>query len=277
MSLHLGRVALIFSFHFYQLRFNEGFAGFEVEAFEDFGVHGYDLFAGEAHAFVGIGMVAVKGEGFFHGLINDNGQAGFIRIAELLIERADDSLRALDQVIVFHDQVSGRWMRIQILKRVTVPMLGHVHDLVDVKESFAWIGELPPCVIDPRNSGGEHIKRITGEINDARFGEEFGERFDLCTESGILRYEIFFAVRIHVPLNHGAVEGHDTFFVCGAERFIEMLIIGHLIHEREEEGDKVAVPDMQVDVLVLFGLKEGDGMNLDLAKCGSIEFIEQFV
>ena len=80
-----------------------------------------------------------------------------------------------------------------------------------------------------------------------------------------------------MPLNHGAVEGHDTFFVCRAERFIEMLIIGHLIHEREEESDKVAVPDMQVDVLVLFGLEEGDGMNLDLAKCGSIEFIEQFV
>lgn len=65
-----------------------------------------------------------------------------------------------------------------------------------------------------------------------------------------------------MTLYHGLVEGHDTAFVLGTERFVEVLIVRHLVHEREEEGDEVAVPDQQVDVFVLFGLEEGDGMNL---------------
>ena len=65
-----------------------------------------------------------------------------------------------------------------------------------------------------------------------------------------------------MTLDHGLVEGHDAAFVFGAERFVEVLVVRHLIHEREEEGDEVAVPDQQVDVFVLFGLEEGDGMYL---------------
>ena len=65
-----------------------------------------------------------------------------------------------------------------------------------------------------------------------------------------------------MTLYHGLVEGHDAAFVFGAEGFVEVLVIRHLIHEREEEGDEVAVPDQQVDVFVLFGLEEGDGMDL---------------
>lgn len=222
-------------------------------------------------------MVAVEGEGFLHGLVDDDGQAGFIGVAELFVERADDRLRALDQVIVFQDQVSGRWMRVEIFERVTVPMFGHVHDLVNVKVSFPRIGELTSCIIDPRNGGGEHVERVAGKVDDARFGKKFDERFDLCAERGILGDEIFFTRGIHVPLDHRAVKGHDAFFVFRAEGFVEVLVIRKFIHERKEERDEVAVPDVQVDVLILFGLEKGNGMNLDLAKRGGIEFVEQFV
>ena len=58
-------------------------------------------------------------------------------------------LRALDQVIVFQDQVSGRGMRIQIVERVTVPVFGHVQDFFYVMESRLRLGELPPRVVDP--------------------------------------------------------------------------------------------------------------------------------
>jgi hypothetical protein len=42
----------------------------------------------------------------------------------------------------------------------------------------------------------------------------------------------------------------------GGERFVEVLVVRELIHEGEEEGDEVTVPDVQVDILVLFGLEE---------------------
>ena len=156
-------------------------------------------------------------------------------------------------------------------------MLGHVNDFFNVKESFAWVGELTPGIIDPRDGGGQHVERVAGEIDDAGFGEEFGERFDLGAEGGVFGHEIFFAVRIHVPLDHGAVKGHDAFFMFRAKGFVEMLVVGEFIHEGEEEGDEVAVPDMQMDVLVLFGLKEGDGMNFDLSEGGGVEFVQQLV
>jgi hypothetical protein len=48
-------------------------------------------------------MIAVEGESLFHGFVDDAFQTGFIGVAELLIERAQDSFRALDQVIVVED------------------------------------------------------------------------------------------------------------------------------------------------------------------------------
>ena len=50
-----------------------------------------------------------------------------------------------------------------------------------------------------------------------------------------------------------------------------MLIVGELIHEGEEEGDEVTIPDVQVDVLILFGLKERDLVDFDLPECGAVE------
>jgi hypothetical protein len=74
-----------------------------------------------------------------------------------------------------------------------------------------------------------------------------------------------------VPLQHGLVERHDAFLVCGRKRFIEVLVIRHLIHEREEEGHEISIPNVQVDVLVLFGLEERDGVDLYFAECGAVE------
>lgn len=45
----------------------------EAEALEDVGKQLHDHFAGEAHLFVGVGMVAFEGERFLHGLVNDDG------------------------------------------------------------------------------------------------------------------------------------------------------------------------------------------------------------
>jgi len=138
-------------------------------------------------------------------------------------------------------------------------------------------GELPPRIVDPRDGGGQHIQRVAGEVDDARFGEEFGQRFDLGAESGILGDEIFFACGVHVTLQHGSVEGHDAAFVFGAERFVEMLVVGHFVHEGEEEGDEVSVPNEQVDVFIFFRLEEGDGVNLQFAERGVVKFVEQAV
>ena len=45
-------------------------------------------------------MVTVEGHGLFDSFIYDDFQAGFIGVAELLVERAQNRFRALDQVIV---------------------------------------------------------------------------------------------------------------------------------------------------------------------------------
>ena len=54
-----------------------------------------------------------------------------------------------------------------------------------------------------------------------------------------------------------------------------MLIVGHFVHEREEEGDEITVPDVQVDVLVFLGLEEGDGMDFQLAEVGAVDRVQQ--
>ena len=56
-----------------------------------------------------------------------------------------------------------------------------------------------------------------------------------------------------------------------------MKVVRHLVHEGEEEGDEEAVPNMQMDVFVLFGLEEGDGVDLYFAERGAVKFVEQAV
>jgi len=94
-------------------------------------------------------VVAVEGERLFDSLVNDDGQTWFVGIAKLLVEAADNRLGALDQVVVFQDQVAGRGVGIQIFERVTVPMLGHIQNFFYVMESSLRLGELPPRVVDP--------------------------------------------------------------------------------------------------------------------------------
>ena len=61
------------------------------------------------------------------------------------------------------------------------------------------------------------------------------------------------------------------------ECFIEVNVVRHLVHEREEEGDEETVPNMQMDIFILFGLEERDGMDLYFAKRGAVKFVEQAV
>jgi len=246
----------------------------EAEAFEDIGVAFDDLFTGEAHLFVGVGVVALEGEGFLHGLVHDDFESGFIGVAELLIEGVQDKFRALDQVIVVENQVSGGGMRVEILKRVTVPVSRHVEDFIQIQPGLFGVGKLTSRIVNPRDGGGEHIERIASEVYDAGFGEEFDERFDLGAEGGILGDIIFFAGGIHVTLYHGFVERHDAAFVFGGEGFVEVQVIWIFIHEREEKGDEETVPDVEVDVFVLFGLEEGDGMDFEFAEGCAVEGVQ---
>lgn len=232
------------------------FTGLEVEAFEDLGVHFHDLPAGKAHFFVGVGVVAVEGHGLFDCLVDDDGQTGLVGVAKLLIESANDRFGALDQVVVFQDQVAGRGMSVQIAERVTIPVFAQFHDLVDVMIAGFRVGELTAGVVDPRNGGWKHVKRIASQINDADIGEKFNQRFDLCTEGWILRHKIFLTRGIHVPLDHGPVKGHDAALVSRGERLIELLVVWHFVHEGEEECDEVAVPDQQVNILIFFRLEK---------------------
>jgi hypothetical protein len=80
-----------------------------------------------------------------------------------------------------------------------------------------------------------------------------------------------------VALQHGLVERHDTAFVFGRERLVEMLVVGELVHEGEEEGDEISVPDVQVDVLILLGLEERDGVDLEFAERGAVEGVQDAV
>ena len=106
------------------------------------------------------------------------------------------------------------------------------------------------------------VERIADEVDDARVREEFGQRFDLGAEGGILGDIIFFAGGVQMPLEHGLVKRHDLAFFVRGDGLVEVVIARHLVHEWEEEGDEVAVPNMQVDVFILFRLEEGDGMYL---------------
>jgi hypothetical protein len=80
-----------------------------------------------------------------------------------------------------------------------------------------------------------------------------------------------------VTLQHGLVERHDTALACGGEGFVEMLVIGHLIHEWKEKTNPERIPDMQKDIFVLLGLKERDAMDLELPKRPAVEFVQQTV
>lgn len=54
-----------------------------------------------------------------------------------------------------------------------------------------------------------------------------------------------------------------------------MLVIGELVHEGEEECDPERIPRVHEDVLVLFGLEERDGMDLELTERAAVEGVEQ--
>ena len=83
----------------------------EAKAFEDLWIQLNDLLAGKAHLFIGIGVIALEGKRLFYGFINNDIEPWPVRVAKLLVERAEDLLRALDQIFVIQDQVSGRGMR----------------------------------------------------------------------------------------------------------------------------------------------------------------------
>src|SRR5689334_14201689 len=83
------------------------------------------------------------------------------------------------------------------------------------------------------------------------------------------------ACRIHMPLQHGLVKAHDTALAFRRKCFIEVLVIWHLIHERKEKTHPERIPDVEQNVLILFGLKEGDAMDLELPERASIKCIQQ--
>ena len=64
-------------------------------------------------------------------------------------------------------------MRIQILQRVAVPVLGQVYDLVQIEILFLRIGKDPAGIIDPGNRGRKHVKWVARQINNAGIWEEF--------------------------------------------------------------------------------------------------------
>ena len=68
----------------------------KIKSLENIGIHLHDLLAGKTHFFIRVGVVTTKGKCLFYGLVNDNGQTGFVRVAKLFVKRADDMLRALD-------------------------------------------------------------------------------------------------------------------------------------------------------------------------------------
>ena len=53
-----------------------------------------------------------------------------------------------------------------------------------------------------------------------------------------------------------------------------MLIVGELIHKGEEERDEETIPNMQVNVLILFGLEERNLVDFDLAQCGAVKGVQ---
>ena len=111
---HIDDLLPPYPLHFHFLSFNERLAGIEVETLEDVGIDLDDLLPGEAHPFVGVIVVAAEGERLLDRLVNDDGETGLVGITKLFIETADNCLRALDQVIVFQNQVSAGRVGIQI-------------------------------------------------------------------------------------------------------------------------------------------------------------------
>jgi len=201
-------------------------------------------------------VVALVGQGLGDSLSHDLVEGWLVRITKLFVEAADDAFRVLDQFVVSKNQVAGGRMRVQEFEGVFVPVPRKVQDFIDVEVSLARFGELASGVIDPRNGGWQHVQRIAHQIDDARIREEFGQRFDLGAESRVLGNEVFCASGVQVPLQHGLVETHNTLFVLGGERFVEVLVVWQLVHERKQETDEETVPVLQVDVLVLFGLEK---------------------
>jgi len=222
-------------------------------------------------------MVALVCQGFGYGFGHDLVQSGLVGITKLLVKVADDAFWVLDQFVVSQDQVAGGRMRVQIFERVFIPVSGKVQDLVDIQVSLSRIGELAARIIDPRDGGRQHVQRVADEIYDARIREELGQRFDLGAESRVLGDEVFRAGSVQVALQHGLVEPHDAAFMFGRKCLVEVLVIGQLIHEGEQETDEEAIPVLQVDVLVLFRFEKRDGMNADLAKCIAVEGVQQAV
>src|SRR5688500_13897992 len=101
-----GRVYLIDCRYFYKLRSPCEFmlTLIEAEALKNVGIDFNDLLAGKPHFLIRIDVVAVERQRLFHSLVHDIVQTGFVGITKLLIERADDLLRALDQIIVVQNQ-----------------------------------------------------------------------------------------------------------------------------------------------------------------------------
>lgn len=91
-------------------------------------------------------------------------------------------------------------MRVQILKRVTIPVLSQVEDFIQIKIAVMRTREDGARVIDPRNGGGEHIERVAGEVDDAHVWEEFSEGLNLGAERGRFCHVIFFARCIQMAL-----------------------------------------------------------------------------
>src|SRR5690606_1561566 len=61
----------------------------------------------------------------------------------------------------------------------------------------------------------------------------------------------------------------------GRQRLIEMLVVRELVHEREEECAPERIPGVHEDVLILFGLEERDGMDLELSQRAAVKGVEQ--
>ena len=83
-------------------------------------------------------MVTAEREGFFCRLVNDAFQPGLIGVAELFVELAQNLFRALDQIVVVQDQVAGRWMRVQILERVSILSNRNAVDRTGLESRSPW-------------------------------------------------------------------------------------------------------------------------------------------
>src|SRR5687768_2904816 len=121
----------------------------EAKALKDLWIQPNDLLAGKAQLLLGVSVIALEGKSLFHSFINDDLEPRPIGITELLVERAQDLLRALDQIFVVQDQVSGRGMRVQIFQGMAVPVLCKIYNLIQIKPFFLGISEYASCIVDP--------------------------------------------------------------------------------------------------------------------------------